>query len=143
MIDDIYNSKILHYAAHISHTGRLSAPDASAYKHSRLCGSAITVDLNMADSVVTAFAQDVHACALGQASASIMAQHIIGAHSQELRALHQTMQAMLTENGASPQGKFADFSCLQPVKDYKARHASTMLVFEAIADCIGQIENRG
>jgi len=142
MFDDIYNSEILNHAAHITHIGRLQTPDASAYKHSRLCGSTTTVDLNMEDDIITAFAQDVHTCALGQASASIMAQHIIGANVQELKALCQTMQVMLTENGAPPQGKFADFGCLQPVKTYKARHASVMLVFEAIADCIRQIENR-
>ncbi|RCL00086.1 MAG: Nitrogen-fixing NifU domain-containing protein [Candidatus Tokpelaia sp. JSC189] len=140
MINEIYNSKILEYAARIGRLGRLANPDASAHKHSKLCGSTITIDLKMEDSVVINFAQEVRACALGQASAAIMAQHIIGARAKELKTLRKTMLAMLTENGPIPAGKFADFSCLQPVKNYKARQASTMLIFEAIVDCIEQIE---
>jgi len=141
MIDEIYNSKILGYAARIGRLGRLAQPDATAHKHSRLCGSTITVDLKMKNGIVTDFAQEVRACALGQASAAIMAQHIIGAAQEELKALRRTMFAMLAENGPPPAGKFADFACLEPVKDYKARHASAMLVLDAVAECIEQIEN--
>jgi len=141
MIDEIYNSRILTYVANISRIGRLAQQDATANKHSRQCGSAIMVDLKMAGSVVTGFAQQTQACALGQASVSIMTQYIIGATGQELKTLRKTMLAMLTENGPPPAGRFADFSCLQPVKDYKARHTSTMLVLDAVVDCIEQIEH--
>jgi len=140
MIGEIYNNRILGYAARIDRLGRLEKPDATAHKHSRLCGSTITVDLKMENATVTDFAQNVRACALGQASASIMAQHIIGATAEELKALRTTMARMLAENGPPPTGKFADFACLQPVREYKARHASTMLVFDAVVDCILQIE---
>lgn len=143
MIDEIYNSKILGYAARIGRLGRLANPDASAHKHARLCGSTIMVDLKMEKNVVIGFAQEVRACALGQASAAIMAQRIIGAEAEELKLLRKTMLAMLTENGPPPTGRFADFACLQPVKDYRARHASAMLVFEAVVDCIEQIEKWG
>lgn len=142
MLDDIYNSRILEFAAHIDHLGRLDEPDATAKKNSRLCGSTITVDLKMANGMVSDFAQDVHACALGQASAAILARHIIGATAQELKDLRNTMQAMLTEGGPAPSGRFADFATLEPVKDYKARHASTMLVLEAVVDCLEQIQDR-
>lgn len=140
MLDDIYNSKILEFAAHIDHLGRLDTPDATAKKHSRLCGSTITVDLKMTNDVVSDFAQDVHACALGQASAAILAHHIIGATAQELKELRNIVQAMLTENGAPPTGRFTDFAYLQPVKDYPARHTSTLLVLEAVVDCLEQVE---
>jgi NifU-like protein involved in Fe-S cluster formation len=94
----------------------------------------------MRDGVVTDYAHDVKACALGQASSSIMAQHVVGANAQELRDLRETMLRMLKEEGAAPQGRFDDLKYLEPVRDYKARHASTMLVFDAVVDCIDQIE---
>lgn len=141
MIDEIYNDKILGYAAHIDKIGRLPHPDATAQKHSRICGSTITVDLKMENGIVTDFAHIVRACALGQASSSLMASHIIGLTAEELRNLRQTIWLMLTEDGPAPNGKFADFACLQPIKDYKARQPSTMLTFDAVVDCIDQIEN--
>ncbi|MBZ9873892.1 iron-sulfur cluster assembly scaffold protein [Mesorhizobium sp. BR1-1-9] len=142
MINDVYNAKILGFAGNITRIGRLDHPDASARAHSKLCGSTVTVDLNMADGVVTDFAHDVKACALGQASSSIMAQHVVGATADELRALRETMLKMLKENGAPPEGRFADLKYLEPVRDYKARHASTMLTFDAVVDAIGQIEKK-
>ncbi len=142
MIDDVYNAKILGFAGNIERIGRLDAPDATAKAHSRLCGSTVTVDLKMADGVVTDFAHEVKACALGQASSSIMARHVVGASAGELRALRETMLAMLKENGAPPQGRFADLRYLEPVRDYKARHASTMLTFDAVVDAIGQVERK-
>lgn len=142
MIDEIYNDKILGYAAHIDKIGRLPHPDATAQKHSRICGSTVTVDLKMENGIVTDFAHIVRACALGQASSSLMASHIIGLTAGELRNLRQTIWLMLTEDGPVPDGKFADFACLQPIKDYKARQPSTMLTFDAVVDCIDQIENR-
>jgi NifU-like protein involved in Fe-S cluster formation len=142
MIDDVYNAKILGFAGNIARIGRLDDPDATATAHSKLCGSTVTVDLKMDDGVVTDFAHVVKACALGQASSSIMATNVIGATADELRQVRETMRLMLKENGSPPEGRFADLKYLEPVRDYKARHASTMLTFDAVVDAIGQIENR-
>lgn len=140
MLNDIYNEKILEFAGNIPRIGRLDRPDASARAHSRLCGSTVIVDLKLDGDVVTDFAHDVKACALGQASSAIMARCIIGAQAQELRALKETMRRMLKENGAPPTGRFEEFKYLEPVRDYRARHASTMLTFDAVVDCLDQIE---
>jgi NifU-like protein involved in Fe-S cluster formation len=142
MIDEVYNTKILAFAGNIPRIGRLDDADASAMAHSKLCGSTVTIDLKMDGDVVTDFAHDVKACALGQASSSIMASHIVGAHADELREVRETMRKMLKENGAPPEGRFADLKYLEPVRDYKARHASTMLTFDAVVDAIGQIEKK-
>ena len=142
MMDDVYNAKILGFAGNISRIGRLEHPDATATAHSKLCGSTVTVDLTMRDGVVTDFAHEVRACALGQASSSIMARTVVGASSGELRAVREAMLKMLRENGPPPDGRFADLKFLEPVRDYKARHASTMLTFDAVVDAIGQIERR-
>ncbi|MDQ6437952.1 iron-sulfur cluster assembly scaffold protein [Mesorhizobium sp. LHD-90] len=142
MIDDVYNAKILGFAGNIGRIGRLPHPDASARAHSKLCGSTVTVDLMMHDGVVTDFAHDVKACALGQASSAIMAEHVVGATADELRAVRKAMLKMLKENGAPPDGRFADLKYLEPVRDYRARHASTMLTFDAVVDAIGQIERK-
>ncbi len=140
MLSDIYNHRVLELAADIPRQGRLASPQASARAHSKLCGSTVTVDLSLKDGKVSDFAHDVRACALGQASSSLMARHIIGATPEELRALRETMLAMLKAGGPPPQGKYADFAVLEPVRDYKARHASTMLTFDAVVDALGQIE---
>lgn len=142
MIDDVYNAKILAFAGNIARIGRLEHPDATATAHSKLCGSTVTIDLKLRDGVVTDFAHEVKACALGQASSSIMAQHVVGASVAELRDTRQAMLRMLKENGPPPQGRFADLQYLEPVRDYKARHASTMLTFDAVVDAIDQIERR-
>ena len=142
MIDDVYNAKILGFAGNIGRIGRLENPDATAKAHSKLCGSTVTIDLKMENGVVTDFAHDVKACALGQASSSIMASHVVGATAGELRAVRETMLKMLKENGAPPDGRFDDLKYLEPVRDYKARHASTMLTFDAVVDAIGQIERK-
>src|SRR6202171_1976094 len=136
MLDDIYNKRILEFAGPIPRIGRLSEPDASATAHSRLCGSTVTVDLKMDGDVVTDFAHEVKACALGQASSSIMARNVVGARAEELRALREAMRRMLKENGPPPEGRFADLKFLEPVRDYKARHASTLLTFDAVVDAI-------
>jgi len=140
MLNDIYNKRIIELAGNIPRLGRLPDPDASATAHSKLCGSTVKVDLKMDGGVVTDFAHDVKACALGQASSSIMASHVVGSNANELRELRETVRKMLKENGAPPQGKWADIALLEPVRDYKARHASTMLTFDAVVDAIGQIE---
>jgi NifU-like protein involved in Fe-S cluster formation len=141
MINDVYNKKILSLAAEIPHLGRLDAPDATAIAHSKLCGSKVTVDVKMKDGVVSDFAHDVKACALGQASSSIMARNVVGSNAGELRQLRDTMHRMLKENGAPPQGRWAECEALLPVRDYKARHASTLLTFDAVVDAVSQIEN--
>jgi NifU-like protein involved in Fe-S cluster formation len=140
MLDSIYNKRILELAGDIPRLGRLASPDATAKAHSKLCGSTVIVDLSMREGWVNDFAHDVKACALGQASSSLMARHIIGATPKELIDLRDTMLRMLKENGPPPTGKWADFAALEPVRDYKARHASTMLTFEAVADALAQIE---
>lgn len=140
MLNDIYNKRIIELAGNIPRLGRLPQPGASATAHSKLCGSTVKVDLSMDGDVVSDFAHDVKACALGQASSSIMASHVVGSNAQELRELRETVRKMLKENGAPPDGKWADIALLEPVRDYKARHASTMLTFDAVVDAIGQIE---
>ena len=140
MIDDVYNAKILGFAGNIPRIGRLEHPDATAMAHSKLCGSTIVVDLVMADGKVADFAHDVKACALSQAAASIMARNVIGSTGPELRALRDQVRAMLKENGPAPGGKWAEIAVLEPVRDFKARHTSTLLTFEATVDCINQIE---
>ncbi len=140
MINDVYNARILALAAEIPRLGRLPDAQASATAHSRLCGSTVTVDLKMDGDVVTDFAHEVRACALGQASSSIMASHVVGATAQELRDVRERMRAMLKDNGPSPDGRWAALEVLEPVRDYKARHPSTLLTFDAVVDAIGQIE---
>lgn len=142
MIDDVYNARILGFAGNIARIGRLETPDATATAHSKLCGSMVTVDVKMSDGVITDFAHEVRACALGQASSSIMAQNVVGASADELREIREVMLRMLKENGPPPQGRFSDLKYLEPVRDYKARHASTMLTFDAVLSCIEQIEKK-
>jgi NifU-like protein involved in Fe-S cluster formation len=140
VIDDIYNRRILELAADIPRLGRLVRADASATAHSKLCGSTVTVDLVMDGDAVTDFAHDVKACALGQASSSIMARHVVGSTAGELRVLRDTVRRMLKDNGPPPSGRWADVAVLEPVRDYKARHASTLLTFDAVVDAVGRIE---
>jgi NifU-like protein involved in Fe-S cluster formation len=141
MLNEVYNRRILELAAAIPRIGRLDTPDASATALSKLCGSTVTIDLKMDGDTVTDFAHEVKACALGQASSSIMARNIIGAKASELKDLREAMRKMLKENGSPPaNGKWADIAVLEPVRNYKARHASTLLTFDAVVDAIGQIE---
>jgi NifU-like protein involved in Fe-S cluster formation len=141
MLNDVYNKRILELAGNIPRLGRLPHPDASATAHSKLCGSTVTIDLKMDGDTVTDFAHDVKACALGQASSSIMAHHIVGAKADELRALREGVRKMLKENAAPPaNGRWADIAVLEPVRDYKARHASTMLTFDAVVQAIDEIQ---
>jgi NifU-like protein involved in Fe-S cluster formation len=143
MLNDVYNSRILELAGNIPRLGRLADPDATATAHSKLCGSTVTVDLKMADGKVTDFAHDVKACALGQASSSIMARHVVGASAEELRRLREDVRKMLKENGSPPtDGRWADIAVLEPVRDYKARHASTLLTFDAVVAAVNEIEQK-
>jgi NifU-like protein involved in Fe-S cluster formation len=140
MLNEIYNSKILELAGNIPRIGRLPSPDATATAHSRLCGSTVTIDLKMDGDTVTDFAHDVKACALGQASSSIMARNIVGAKADELRQLREDVRRMLKENAMPPaSGRWADIAVLEPVRDYKARHASTLLTFDAVVSALDQI----
>jgi NifU-like protein involved in Fe-S cluster formation len=142
MINDIYNRKILGFAADIPRLQRLGDPDATAVAHSRLCGSKVTVDLKMKDGAVSDFGHEVKACALGQASSSIMARHVVGSTPDELRAVRDQMYRMLKEEGPAPTGKWSELEALLPVRDFKARHASTLLTFDAVVDAVNQIEAR-
>ncbi|WP_068085444.1 iron-sulfur cluster assembly scaffold protein [Polycladidibacter stylochi] len=139
MLNDVYNNKILEFAGNIALLGELPDPHASAKAHSRLCGSTVRVTLCAENGVVTEFAQDVKACALGQASASILAKHIIGSRFEEVVCARDQLAAMLKEGGAAPTGRFEDLKYLEPVKDYRARHASTLLAFNAVVDAIEQL----
>ena len=141
MLNDIYNKRIIELAGNIPRLGRLAEPDASATAHSKLCGSTVKIDLKMDGPVVTDFAHDVKACALGQASSSIMARNIVGAKADELRSLREGVRKMLKENAAPPaEGRWADIAVLEPVRDYKARHASTLLTFDAVVQAIDEIQ---
>lgn len=142
MMNDVYSQKILGFAGNITRIGKLEDADASATVHSRLCGSVVTVYLKSDGYIVTDFAHEVKACALGQASAALMASLIIGCKLSELIELHQQMHAMFKTNGAAPDGKFADFRYFEPIRDYKSRHASTLLTFDAVAQCIKIIEEQ-
>jgi NifU-like protein involved in Fe-S cluster formation len=136
MIDDLYSAKILKLAAETPLAGRLPAPHASAEKIAKLCGSKIVVDVMVEDGKVSDFRQDVRACALGQTSASILGAHVIGADLAEIEMARDALHAMLKTGGAAPQGRFAELSVLEVVKDYPARHASTLLAFEAAAEAV-------
>ncbi len=138
-MDDIYNSKILELAGNIPRAGRLEDADATSEKHSKLCGSRVRVYLKLSDGVVTDFAHEVRACALGQASSSVMGSQVVGATPVEIRQAREDMLAMLKADGEGPSGRFEDMRYLKPVKDYKARHASTMLTFDAVVDALDQI----
>lgn len=140
MVDDLYNPRILDLAGNIPRLGRLDRPDASATAHSKLCGSTITVDVAVSGDRVTDFAQEVKACALGQASASILARHVIGASVGELSEARDQLRRMLKENGPPPEGRFAELSFLEPVREYRARHASTMLAFEAVVEAASKAQ---
>lgn len=136
MIDDLYSAKILTLVANMPRSGRLAAPDASAEKVAKLCGSKITVDVAVADGKVVDYAQDVSACALGQAAAAILGQNVIGADLSEIELARDSLAAMLKTNGSPPAGRFAELAVLEPVKDYPARHASTLLAFDATVEAV-------
>ncbi len=134
MIDDIYSARLLKLAANLPHLGRLTDPQGSAEKTAKLCGSRVVIDVDMADGHVSRFAQDIQACALGQASAAILGAHVLGASLAELELARDQFRAMLSADGPPPEGRFSDISMLAPVKNYPARHASTLLAFDAVVD---------
>jgi NifU-like protein involved in Fe-S cluster formation len=143
MIDDLYSAKLLKLAAELPRTGRLADPDATSEKVSKLCGSRVVVDVKVEGDRVTDLAQDVKACALGQAAASVLGAHGVGASLQELEAARDRLRGMLKQGGPPPEGRFADLALLAPVKDYPARHTSTMLAFDAAAEAVREAIQRG
>ena len=143
-LNDLYSDRILEIAGRLEDLPPLEDADASARRHSRICGSTISVALKLADGKVSAYSHEVNACALGQTAASVMAERIIGATPDELRRLRDEMTAMLKQDGAPPTGaRWADLRYLEPVRAFTPRHTSTLLVFEAVVDCLDQIASRG
>ena len=138
--ESLYNDRLLALASSISQVNRLEQPHASATAHSKLCGSTITVDIQVQNNFVSNFGYDIKSCALGKASTAIMQKNIRGSAVQELKNIRHIVQAMLKNDGPPPTGKWADVALLQPVKDYKARHASTLLAFDAVVKAIENIE---
>lgn len=135
-LTELYSDKILDLAGNAVQPGRLAAPDGSARKVSRICGSMIEVDIALTDGVITGYGHEISACALGQTSAAIVAREIVGTPLEELATVAQQVHDMLKGQGTAPQGKWADFRYLEPVRDFPARHGSTLLVFEAMAEAV-------
>ncbi len=136
----LYSAKILGLAADIPHLGRLDAPDASVKRRSPLCGSTVTVDLTVREGRVTGYGQDVKACALGQAAASVVAGAIIGTTRAQIETARDQLRAMLKEGGPVPEAPFDGLEVLLPARDYKNRHASILLAIEAAAEAIAQAD---
>ncbi len=141
-MDDLYHPRIMELAADIPHVGRLDAPDGAATKVSRVCGSVVTVELNLRDGVVSEIAVHPKACALGQAATGVLALNALGATPQEIRAARDGLRAMLKEGAPPPNGRFWELRHLEGVRDYPARHASTMLAFEAAVEALEQAAAR-
>ena len=136
---ELYSDKILDIAGNALQPGRLAAPSASARKVSRVCGSVITVDIAVQDGIISAYGHEISACALGQTSAAIVAREIVGTPVADFLALSRQMLNMLKTEGAPPEGKWSDLGYLEPVRDFPARHASTMLVFDAVTEALAKI----
>ena len=134
----LYSQRILALAAGIPHVGRLAAPDGSAMKRSPLCGSTVTVDVKLKDGHIADFAQDVKACALGQSSASVLGAQAIGRTRQEIARARDQLEAMLKQGGPAPGAPFDELGVLEPAKDYKNRHASILLAWDATLAAIDQ-----
>ncbi len=134
----LYSAKILALTADMPFTDRLADPDATVKKRAPLCGSTVTVDIKMRDGVITNFGQDVKACALGQASAAIMGGTIIGRSLPEVAKAREELRAMLKDGGPVPSAPFDGLEALLPARDYKNRHASILLAFDATVDAMAQ-----
>ncbi|MGY6547400.1 MAG: iron-sulfur cluster assembly scaffold protein [Roseinatronobacter sp.] len=135
----LYSSRILALATDVPHLGRLDAPQASARRRSPLCGSAVTVDLDMTDGRVSRFAQDVKACALGQAAAAVLGAQVLGCTAATLERARIQLRAMLTAEGPVPDAPFDGFEVLIPARDYRNRHASILLALDAACEACAQI----
>lgn len=136
----LYSARILALAADIPHAERLDAPDASVKKRSPLCGSTVTVDLCMDQGKVTKFGQDVKACALGQASASVVGAAIVGTTREQIETARDQLRAMLKTDGPVPDAPFGGLEVLLPAREYKNRHASILLALDAAAEAAAQAE---
>jgi NifU-like protein involved in Fe-S cluster formation len=141
-LSDLYSEKILQIAANPSKSDRLVDADASARRVSRICGSVIDVDVKLKDGVIIAYGHEISACALGQTAAAIVAREIVGTPAIEFRALRDTMTAMLKAHGSPPAGKWSDLAFLEPVREFKPRHTSTLLVFDAVNDALDKLEQK-
>jgi NifU-like protein involved in Fe-S cluster formation len=135
-MEDLYHSRVLELAADMPHVGRLDAPDGASTKVSRVCGSVVTVELNLKNGLVSDIAVHPKACALGQAATGVLAMHAIGATPAEIVAAREGLRAMLKEGAAPPQGRFWELRHLEGVREYPPRHASTMLAFDAAVDAL-------
>ena len=140
-LSDLYSQKILDLAGNAPQPGRLADADASARKVSRVCGSVIEVDVKVCGGVITGYGHDISACALGQTSAAVVAREIVGTPIDEFRRVREQMHAMLKDNGAPPAGRWSDLRYLEPVRDYRARHVSTLLVFDAVVEALEKAES--
>ena len=140
MIDELYSREILRRTTQLMHVGRLAAPQASADKVAKLCGSTIHVELTMDGDTVSDFAQEVQACALGQASAAILSQGIVGARADEVVKARDGLRGLLKGQVADFPDRFKDFAILASVKDFPARHASTLLALEATSEAISSLQ---
>ena len=138
-INDLYSRRILKLAADVQRTERLEDPQATVTRTSPLCGSRVTVDFKMDGDSISDFAHEVKACALGQTSSSVMARNAVGSSADEIREVADTMRKMLKEDGPPPGGRWADLEVLEPVRDYRSRHASVMLTFDAVLMAIEEI----
>jgi NifU-like protein involved in Fe-S cluster formation len=132
----LYSGRILELAASIPHQGRLPAPMGTSRKRSPLCGSTVTVDVTMAEGRISGFAQDVKACALGQASASVLGRVVLGRSRAEIEAARDALRAMLKEGGPVPAAPFEGYEVLIPARDYKNRHASILLALDALSEAM-------
>lgn len=139
MIDDLYSARILSLAANLPHAGRLPAPQGTGERVAKLCGSRATVDVTLDDDGrIADLAQDVKACALGQAAAGVLGQFVIGASVDDLKDTRDAMIAMLKSGGDGPVGRFEDLRLLKQVADYPARHASTLVSLEATLEAVNK-----
>jgi NifU-like protein involved in Fe-S cluster formation len=143
MFGELYHARVLELAAEIPHLGRLQAPHGAATKVSRICGSEVRVELALEDGAVTAFAIEPKACALGQAVASVLARHALGATPGEIRAARDALRAMLQDGAAPPEGRFWELRHVEAVRDYPPRRLSTMLAFDAAVAALDMAQARG
>jgi NifU-like protein involved in Fe-S cluster formation len=139
-MDDLYHPRILELAGDMPHVGRLDQPDGASTKVSRVCGSVVTVELKLADGVVSEIAVHPKACALGQAATGVLAMHAVGATPDDIRVARDGLWAMLKDGAPAPGGRFWELRHLEGVRAYPARHASTMLAFDAAVDALAQAQ---
>jgi NifU-like protein involved in Fe-S cluster formation len=139
-LDDVYNTKILELAGNIPRSARLASPSATASAQSKLCGSAISVDVTVEGGRISDYGQTVKACLLGQAAASVVGREIVGTTPAEFHGVAAAMRHMLRDGGTPPNGKWKDLAVLAPVRDYRSRHASALLVFDAVERALAEVE---